>query len=272
MSIMQPEKNLSSYSALDILARTRYKQAGVLFGGVLLFCLLLWTLQIRNGAFDKFGWFPLVFLVPAAVAVGSWLVLSRRSVTGLVSVVEFIPAKERYRDALKGVLWVATLIIAAWLVLWINGAMPDAWWYPLPATSTILIYIAHVLVTDTRIALTEAGRVRAHELAEAKRQRQGALAKFLAKSSVHWWIRYPFAGLLLYAAYQIYLDSSARSGAWIMVAVTALYIARKVAAVIAVLALVCLIGWEIFGVVAALPVSVAVVIGAIIIAGAIKSK
>jgi hypothetical protein len=257
---------------LEMAMRTRYRQAGALFGAVLLLVLIMWGIQLRNGVLGENGWVPLVLLLLAAA--GSWRILGHKEPKD--AVVKIIPAMHRRRLALRGTVALAGIIGACWLVAWTNGAMPAGWWYPLPFASTILIYIVHVLITDTRVVSAE------HKVAERQSSLQAGqrqsffdrIVEFVLTSMLeYWWLRYPFAALLLYGAYAIYLDSKPGSGFWaIALSLAALYIARRVVVAIAVVGIVCLIGWAVFGAIAALPISVAIIIGAIIIAGALTSS
>ena len=255
------------------LRRMRTRQAIVLLISVLLPVAVILALHAYHDGPIEYG--PIVFLLLIGIAAiaQAWRLRYRMDTVPFGMAVEPIRASERYRKALKGALVMVTIIGVCWLLAWSNHAMPEAWWAPLPYASTVLIYIIHVLISDSRLVLTEAGLAERQFVAETKRQREGPANKFLEWLLAQGWMRYPWAGLLLYVAYEISRDATPGGTFWaVVVAAFALYLVRDVFLVVVVLAVVGLIAWAIFGAVAALPVSVAIIIGAIIIAGALRSK
>lgn len=82
----------------------------------------------------------------------------------------------------------------------------------------------------------------------------------------HWWVRYPLAGLLVWGAAALYAEKPQAWWASLAFVIWAMVLAKEISL------LVLLVGAAIllFQGVAALPVSVAVIIGAIIIASALR--
>lgn len=256
--------------------RTRTKQALAILAPTLLLATGILALQIYNRVDFENYILPLIFILAAAVQ--AWRLRYRMADVPLGTVVEIIPLTVRYRNVRTALAWTMGLIIICWLSSWSNGHFADAWWYPLPVTISILaFYSVHALITDTRIVLTAQGTAEQARLAESRRNNPSAFGRFFIwmfeTIFEKWWLRYPLAGLLFYFAYQFYIDpkpDSKAAAAWI--AIAALFIARRVMGVIIGVSILCGIIYLIFGAIAALPVSVAIIIGALIIAGAMQSR
>ena len=87
----------------------------------------------------------------------------------------------------------------------------------------------------------------------------------------HWWLYCPAAGALFVAAYYVNQDPSQGSGTWAVIWILlGLWVARKAILVLLALLVFGGLAWLFFGAIAALPVSVAVIVGAIIIALSIR--
>jgi hypothetical protein len=87
-------------------------------------------------------------------------------------------------------------------------------------------------------------------------------------------IRYPLALLCLYGAYYWSTESiDRRSGVAAVAAVLlAAYLAREISAWLLGIGVIGLVAWALFAGLAALPLSAAVIIGALIIASSLKNK
>lgn len=245
----------------------RKKRAWLALGIGVILSIALVSMQLNNGRPLGNLWLS---VIPFAIGLLRWRVwLTRESVRKYASTTRLLSKKERFNKTAWSILGflVGTYLLMLGLAMGRNAGF---------IVLGIFIMVCSVFMGLVQYSRKEESII-TKEGAEAKArvEMETWWAKFLARlfTLEHWWMRYPFAGLLLYGAYRAFLDTAPSSGFWaLMYAIAALYIARKVFAVIAVLAVLGLIGWGIFGAVAALPVSVAVIIGAIIIAGAVNSK
>lgn len=245
----------------------RKKRAWLALGIGVILSVALVSMQLNNGRPLGNLWLS---VIPFAIGLLRWRVwLTRESVRKYASTTRLLSKKERFNKTAWSILGflVGTYLLMLGLAMGRNAGF---------IVLGIFIMVCSVFMGLVQYSRKEESII-TKEGAEAKArvEMETWWAKFLARlfTLEHWWMRYPFAGLLLYGAYRAFLDTAPGSGFWaLMYAIAALYIARKVFAVIAVLAVLGLIGWGIFGAVAALPVSVAVIIGAIIIAGAVNSK
>lgn len=84
-----------------------------------------------------------------------------------------------------------------------------------------------------------------------------------------WWYRYPLAGLVFFGAWFLV---ETKPGLWWLAAIVAIYglVLAKELGYLVLIGLACLVGYWIFQGIASLPVSVAVIIGALIIASAVS--
>jgi len=84
-----------------------------------------------------------------------------------------------------------------------------------------------------------------------------------------WWYRYPFAGLMFFGAWFLV---ETKPGLWWLAAVLAIYglVLAKELGYLALFGLACLLGYWLLQGIASIPVSVAVIIGALIIASAVR--
>jgi len=87
-----------------------------------------------------------------------------------------------------------------------------------------------------------------------------------SKLKDRWFIRYPFAALLLWVAGYILFNESNEWYLAVILALWAAALAKEVSIVLIVIG----VGYMILQGIAALPVSIAIIIGALIIAGAMK--
>ncbi|MBP6962681.1 hypothetical protein KBB49_04045 [Candidatus Saccharibacteria bacterium] len=224
----------------------------------------LWYMQYQNNALkDKWA-----FILPV-FAFFAWLSLKIYKVTEvklLAAYTEVVPFRSRALLSLK--IFGATISICAipWLIQYSSDQLYEYWWYVWPIA---ILGFSLTLVTffnKTKRILTEAAQIESNLI-----QQKIAANGHISELNVHdqedrWYFRYPFALLMLWAAY--YIAENKQNAVWLSVCLVliAAYQARELSALIIIFALLYLV-W--LGV-AALPISVAIIIGAIIIATALK--
>jgi hypothetical protein len=177
-----------------------------------------------------------------------------------------IPLAARREKSLIAALVTLALCVIAWLFQYRSDQLQQYWWNVWPVALAGFLWSAWLLLAAKRTALTPAARAaierRENEKRAAKQANQKQLDHFFAR----WWVRYPLAGLVLWGAYLMYQD---RPNKWMLplaAVVAAMLMAKELSLLILGVAAVVLL----FKGIAALPVSVAIIAGAIIIASALK--
>lgn len=172
-----------------------------------------------------------------------------------------IPFRERRAKALKIAAGTAAALVAVWLVQASNGHFAEYWWYPWPAALVGLAVSLKTLFQRRKLVFTPEG-------AEEEKALQIEKYRKDREREDKWWFRYPLAAFMFWGAWNVYVE---RPRSWwlaVLFVVAALFVARELALVLIAAAL---IGGAFF-LVSGLPVSVAIIVGASIIAWAIYAR
>lgn len=243
------------------------------FGGGLLLALALWGSQYSNGVLGQ-DYF-LVGLAPLALGAlfGVWgyrQVDVRRYSTTRVQ----YTTKQRLRRA--ALYW--ALSIGMFAVIWsiqLGHEQFDGYWgYAWPALIPLVVgtglYLRRGEVTLTAAATEAKAALEAQDKALAETRQAGPTAfdNFVASP----WFRYPCAVALCGVAYYFAAESPSKHSEWLAVAalVFAGICARELSRGLLYLGLVVGFAWLLVSGLAALPVSAAIIIGALIIASAVQ--
>ena len=230
------------------------------FGSGLLLGLACWATQYKNGvlAWDN----SYVGIIPLAIGLVVGGLLFRQKETRKYSM-SFTAYSHRKRLLRSGGFWVLAVIMFILFLSAPSTADPDSrWWLILPVVlfgGGIAIYLEKGKREPTPAA--------AHAMAQAT-----ATASSIDSYPV--WIRYPGALALLYGAYYFAFESNQRVR-WVAIAcaVSCLIYAAICAYEISIWAIgIALVGLGIWGVMDMaheVPVNVAIIVGALIIAAAI---
>lgn len=181
--------------------------------------------------------------------------------------------RERLKRAAKWFLPGIGMLAFIWGVQLSSDQFDDYWWYAWPALFPILVGMGLYLLRSERV-LSGAGQyARAQEQAAKAQQRQAIGFRFegLLEAGP---VRYAIAALCFYGAYFFAFESNDRRAglAAVCAVIVGFVFAREIGLWILGLSIIVGIGWALFAGIAALPVSVAVVIGAVIIASAVGKK
>lgn len=170
-----------------------------------------------------------------------------------------IPRKKRLRNAL--ITLIVTLAVTGWAFGYVlvqgQVGMETLWLLPFLLTG---LWVSYRYWKTTHLTEPTPEAQERQRTAELEKQRKAE--EFENK----WYVRYPIAVLILWGAWYI-VDKKPDSW-WIaaLVALAAIYFARELALLLIGIGLIYLL----FQGIAALPVSIAIIIGAIIIASALK--
>lgn len=187
------------------------------------------------------------------------------------------PVPYRSRVIRGGIALAVGMAMFAWLFI---GSMGEQWFLAL-AFLAVSCWVAWKLYDETEIkrltrigseyspaAKAEMERLRQLEADAVKRKNAKALAgaDWLTRNEHKWWVRYPTAALLSGGC--LWLVKAA-PGLWWVAAIGAIYAAVLARELVLVLLAIGAVWWLSEGI-AALPVSAAIILGAIIIASALR--
>lgn len=182
-------------------------------------------------------------------------------------------SRQRLKRAAKWVLPGVAMLAFVWGVQLSSDQFATYWWYAWPAVLPVVVGVGLFLLRSERVLSGPGQHARAQdEAAQAqKRQEMGSLFERLLEAGP---VRYAIAALCFYGAYYFAFEDTGKKAG--LAAVCALIVgfvfARELGLWLLGLALVVGIGWALFAGIAALPVSVAVIVGALIIASAVRKK
>ena len=171
----------------------------------------------------------------------------------------------RLKRALAILLGTSIICVLIWYAA---GTLQAFLWYASPVALPCVVWaLIHALRTRSKVLLP-VGEAEKKRLANEKQKREQESNHWFDEHMRRWYFRYPTAAVILLAAYWVVVK---HPQIWwlsiLLVLVAAIY-----AWELSLLGLAALIADEIFKGVAALPVSVSIVIGAIIIAFAIYKR
>ena len=244
---------------------------------------LAWV-QVQNGIFGQAESLWLLVII----AVGAWRWrhwMALREVRRFATVTVALGTKERMRKAFAFWLLGFGGIAVIWPMQYHFDQLGEHWLAGIPFLLLGLVgtFIFMYAKTETRLT-PEAAKMKAFIEAQDAEARQAQLARQAPSPKVDAavrraevliekpLIRYLLAALLLVLAYYIVQEWTNRA-VWIVVAgcvIWALILARELFTSVFGIAVIGGIAWAIFAGVAALPISAAIVLGALIIASALK--
>lgn len=244
----------------------------------LVLALAAWALQLKNGEFHLeqtwVGFIPLV--IGALFGFGAYRGREKRRYSVLR-----VEHSTFARLARAGKWWGTGLLLLAiiWTTQWTNGHLAEYWWYAWPLLIFVAIGVRYFFMYRETTLTTEAAKAKMHYESDAirfaGRERKDTALTGFDTFFAQTWVRYLIAVACLYGAYHLtFVESSAKSsglGALCFVVIAA-FCAREAALWLLGIGLVVAVGWALYAGIAALPVSAAVIIGALIIASAISRR
>lgn len=254
----------AAYVITPVSARARYGKAAVPIVVSVALTVWGWWAQYQNNAFDD-KWFILLPLL----AVGFWLGFKLYRETehkrlAFHSVDIPLIARIKKASAIAGVA--LGLCALAWAVQYSNDQFLEYWWYVWPVGVPGLVWSAIELLGARKRVLTPAGEAEAKRLESQKQVKEAEAARRAAVMEDRWYFRYPLAALMLFGAWWIVGEKEKLWWLAILLVIVAAFQARE----LSLLILAGVVVYLLFQGVAALPVSVAVIIGAVIIASALR--
>jgi hypothetical protein len=170
--------------------------------------------------------------------------------------------------------YLATGVVMLAVIWWVQAAHDQFfmyWWYAWPALFPITVGVGLYLLRSERV-LSASGQFARDQIsaenAKAADHRKAIVGELLESSPA----RYLAAAALVYFAFWLATESPSKNAGWLSVAaaIAALVLARELSAWLLGIATLCAVGWLLFAGLAALPLSAAIIIGALIIASSGK--
>lgn len=255
--------------------RTRRKAFAWRAGIGLILAITLWALEYRNGTLDMHAFFFGMLPLGIGLFFGGLKYLKRDVRRYSVAYVSYTP-RERLKRASKWWLCGVVLLAIAWGSLVAQGMFAQQWWYASPVLLIFLVGLGLYRLKG-EVALTPAAaKAKAAQQEHLERERKAQAvdppppAPNTGEDSPL--IRYPLAAVFAYGAYYLGVEATIKHAGWYSAACifAAVCFARELTGFVLVLAVGGGIVWAVIAGIAALPVSLAVIVGALIIAGAMK--
>lgn len=185
--------------------------------------------------------------------------------------------RERVKRAAKYFFTGVTMLVIIWWVQFSQDQFSTYWWYAWPALLPLLVSAGLFLLKSERVLSSKGQDARSRiEAAQAlaKNERRNYWLNSVAEFFEIGFVRYVCAIACLCIAYWFAFESTGKREAFFALGfvLVASYLARELAVWLLGFGALVLIGWGIFAGMAALPVSVAVIVGALIIASAGNKK
>jgi hypothetical protein len=174
-------------------------------------------------------------------------------------------ARVKKASAITGVTLLACGLV--WLMQYSEDQIRDYWWYVWPVVVIGFVCLASELLNARIKVLTPAGELEEKRLETQRQVKEEESQRRYAEIVNRWYIRYPIATFLVYVAWWF---AEQKGDQW-WLSIGGLMMAAYFAREISLLVIIGVVLYMLFQGIAALPVSVAVIIGAIIISNAIRN-
>lgn len=234
--------------------------------------LLIWSLQFASGTL--FSSVALWGLIPLAIGLlSAYSTYQAAEVRRYSTTTNARTRKQRLRRAGP---WWAIGFVSIGLVWWIQfekGNFQQAWWYVWPLLLFFIVGLGLYRLSREIVLTADAAAAQAHfeKLAQQPSTtptEPTAFDRFVERPFVH----YPLAAALLAGAYYFAFESQEKSSGWVALGCLSLagLAAHEAAKWLLGLSLIGVLIWAIVAGISILPVSAAIIIGALIIAGSLK--
>ncbi len=239
----------------------------------LLLALLLWGAQYSNGVLGQD--YLIVGLIP--LVLGTLFGLNAYQQTEVrryaTAQVEYT-GKQRFKRA-RGYLALGIAMLGIiWGIQIADGRFGEYWWYAWPALLPLFVGIGLYRLRGEVTLTAAAAEAKRHFEAETQKLVDSGKAPptVFDKLFASGWFRYPCAAALLYGAYYFIAEDTGKNSGWAALAcvIFAGMCAHEVSKPLLYIGLVVGVGWAVVSGLAALPVSLAIIIGALIIASAVS--
>lgn len=251
--------------------RERWTKLAVRMGVGSVVTAWLFHLQFQNDAPAPYMlWGFAIFALGTFLGVRAFGIRERRAFdTKEVHYTHAQRLKRAARWFVPGVLMLGFI----WGVQVSSDQFSAYWWYAWPALMPLVVGVGLYMLRKERV-LSGAGQYAMAQLEAAKAQKQQKMGSTLERLLEAGPVRYAIAALCFYGAYYLAFEETGKKAG--LAAVCALIVgfvfARELGLWLLGFAVVGGIVWALFAGIAALPISVAVIIGALIIAGAVSKK
>lgn len=176
--------------------------------------------------------------------------------------------------------WLAVGVVMPACIWWVQASsdqLSQYWWYAWPSLFPLLVGIGLYLLRHEQVISASGQHARSQLEAvksERAREREEAIEGFLGNVLGKVWVRYAGAAGCIYMAYWFATDSTSKNAGWgiACAVIIGLFLARELSLWVIGIGVVISVLSGLFAGLAALPVSVAIIIGALIIASSLGKK
>lgn len=252
-----------AYIIFPLSRAQRARRSLVPLAAALIPSAFVWVDQYQHQRTDSWYYMLPLLLIGIVYSVVIWRRKEEKSLAGHV---EVIPLDERLSGARIISAWTLGLCTLAWVFQAFNGWLIECWWYVWPAAVLGLGLAAFTALNREKYVLAPAAVQEEAKLRLAKAANEPPVDD-RQLWELEWWFRYPLAVGGAWLAFQLYLPSKP-----VWVPIVLLIFAAVCGWELALLGVVLALLYGAFKVIALLPVSVAVIVGALIIAGALSRK
>lgn len=254
------------YVVIPISDRKRRLKSLVIFGIGLFVCGFFWWHQYKSETLASSWWFPLIILVFATFHAHR--VFTTYAVKSLASIDVEISLHDRVKRAGLIALGTTALCSIAWVTQYFHDQLGDCWWWVWPAAIPGYAMSLIFLLNATESRLTESAAIE-----EAKTKQENAIAnaekiRANAINEERWQVRYGLATIFVLGAILVHYLRPDSIFLPAVSLIAAAFKARELSFIILGLGA-CYLAY--LGA-ASLPVSVAIVLGALIIAFSIRKN
>jgi len=262
---------------VPVTDRERWTKLALYIGIASALTAWLFYLQFRDYAPDQVEQTPYMLWGFGIFAIGMFAGVSafgirQRRVFDTIEV-RYSPAQRLKRGSRWFVFGLAAVGLI-WGVQLSNDQFATYWWYAWPALLPLMVGLGLYMLRKERV-LSAAGKQARTELegahARANLERQAETKAVWGSGPA----RYVMAAAALYGSYYFaFEDRSDKNSDWLSVGllILAMVLARELGLWVLGIGVLCLVGWAVFAGLAALPLSAAVILGAIIIALAVSKR
>lgn len=269
--LADPEQtnNVFAYEKISLAIRGFYSFLAFFAGSG--YCLAWLFANIKDGTLLPFGW----LWAPASL-LGLWAAISIwNRKTRRVYATDLVPvtASARYRRIAWGTFILLSVLFLIFLPAMLGDSQMFSFLFALPVVALYAFFFYRTLKWEFVTEMTADAKAHQHALQHPPAQplaEPSEWEKVMERLWEYWWVRYIVGIALAYLSYSLYYDYQVKAVVPVVIFLASLFCLKEVVGYLIGISIFVGLAYAAFGFIAALPVAVAIIIGALIIASAIK--